>query len=83
MFLCESSSTPSSTRSPARYRSAGPYLVTPQEPAGEPEFESSLSVDAQAKAAIMRKVCAHGLGLFRVIPDEQFHSERIGHGRAA
>jgi hypothetical protein len=47
------------------------------------EFESTLSVDAQARAAIMRQVCDHGLGLFRMIPDEQFHQERLRHERAA
>jgi hypothetical protein len=59
------------------------HLVSPQKPAGEPEFESSLSVDGQARAAIMRQVCDHGLGLFRIVPDEQFHRGMAGHERAA
>jgi len=58
------------------------HLVTPQKLPGEPDFESSLSVDTQARAAIMRQVCDHGLGLFRMIPDEQFHQEKSPHGRA-
>jgi hypothetical protein len=44
----------------------------------KPEFESPLAVDAQARAAIMRQVCEHGLGLFRMVPDEQFYAERGG-----
>jgi hypothetical protein len=52
------------------------HLVTPQKPSGEPDFESSLSRDTQARAAIMREVCEHGLGLYRLEPDKQFHRER-------
>lgn len=59
------------------------HLVTPQRLPTEPDFESSLSVDAQVRAAIMRQVCDHGLGLFRMLPDEQFHQERLHHERAA
>lgn len=59
------------------------HLVTPQKPSGEPNFESSLSVDAQARAAIMREVCEHGLGLFRMVPNEPFHQQGIEHERAA
>jgi hypothetical protein len=59
------------------------HLVTPQKSPGELNFESSLSVDAQARAAIMRQVCDHGLGLFRMIPDKQFHREGFEHERAA
>ena len=33
------------------------HLAMPQKPFGEPKFESCLSVDAQARAAIMRQVC--------------------------
>jgi hypothetical protein len=51
------------------------HMVSPRKPPGEPEFESSLAVDAQARAAIMRQVCEHGLGLFRTVPDEQFYQE--------
>src|ERR1700744_2406146 len=53
------------------------HLVSPNKVPGEPDFESSLSIDAQARAAIMRQVCDHGLGLFRMIPDEQFRAEQI------
>lgn len=59
------------------------HLVMLPQGAGEPAFESTLSVDAQARAAIMRQVCEHGLGLFRMIPDDQHQQERIGHDRAA
>jgi hypothetical protein len=37
------------------------HIVCPEKPTGEPEFESSLAVDAQSRAAIMRQVCEHGL----------------------
>jgi hypothetical protein len=53
------------------------HLVSPRKPPGEPEFESSLAVDAQARAAIMRQVCEHGLGLFRMVHDEQFRADAI------
>jgi hypothetical protein len=59
------------------------HMVMPQKPAGEPQFESTLAVDAQARAAIMRQVCDHGLGVFRMMPDEQYQQERITHDRAA
>jgi hypothetical protein len=59
------------------------HLAMPQKPSGEPKFESSLSVDAQARTAIMRQVCDHGLGVFRMIPNEQFHREKGQHERAA
>jgi len=59
------------------------HLVGPRKPPGEPEFESSLSVDAQARADIMRQVCEHGLGLFRMVSDEQYQREGLGHERAA
>lgn len=59
------------------------HLVMLPQSAGEPAFESALSVDGQAHAAIMRQVCEHGLGLFRMIPDEEFHQERTRHDRAA
>jgi hypothetical protein len=36
--------------------------VSPQKPPEEPEFASSLAVDAQARAAIILQVCEHGLG---------------------
>jgi hypothetical protein len=55
------------------------HLVSPQKAPGEHEFESSLSVDAQAPAAIMRQVCEHGLGLFRMVSDEQFYQEAATH----
>jgi len=51
------------------------HLVSPDKGPGEPDFESSLSIDAHARAAIMRQVCDHGLGLFRMVPDEQFDRE--------
>jgi hypothetical protein len=59
------------------------HLVSPRKPHGEPEFESPLAVDAQARAAIMRQVCDQGLGLFRMVPDEQFCQEMAAHERAA
>jgi hypothetical protein len=59
------------------------HLVSPRKPHGEPEFESPLAVDAQARAVIMRQVCEHGLGLFRMVPDEQYQQERITHDRVA
>ena len=59
------------------------HLATPQKAAGEPNFESSLSVDAQARADIMRQVCEHGLGLFRMVSDEQYQREILDHERAA
>ena len=52
------------------------HLVCPDKPPGEPEFESSLSIDSHAREDIMRQVCDHGLGLFRIVPDEQFYEER-------
>jgi hypothetical protein len=52
------------------------HMVSPGKPHGEPEFESPLAVDSQARAAIMRQVCEHGLGLFRMVPDEQFCREK-------
>jgi hypothetical protein len=59
------------------------HLATTQKLSGEPEFESTLSVDSHARAAIMRQVCEHGLGLFRMVSDEQFQREGLGHERAA
>jgi len=58
------------------------HMVSPRKPPDEPEFESPLAVDAQARASIMRQVCDHGLGLFRVVPDEQFcqESTNVIHG---
>lgn len=53
------------------------HLASPQKRAGEPEFESSLSIDSHARADIMRQVCDHGLGLFRMVPDEQFRDGAI------
>jgi hypothetical protein len=53
------------------------HMVSPRKPHGEPEFESPLAVDAQARADIMRQVCEHGLGLFRMVTDEQFYEERV------
>jgi hypothetical protein len=47
------------------------HMVSPEKPPGEPDFESSLSIDSHARAAIMRQVCDHGLGLFRIVPDER------------
>jgi hypothetical protein len=58
------------------------HMVSPRRPPDEPEFESSLAVDAQARADIMRQVCEHGLGLFRMVPDEQLHQERAALGLA-
>jgi len=58
------------------------HLVSPQKLPGEPDFESSLSVDGQAREAIMRQVCEHGLGLFRMVPDEQFYREKAARERA-
>ncbi len=59
------------------------HLTTPGKPVGEPQFESTLAVDAQARAEIMQKVCDHGLGLFQMIPHEQFQTEGLAHERAA
>jgi len=59
------------------------HLTTPGKPPGEPVFESTLAVDAQARAEIMRQVCDHGLGLFQMIPQEHTQTEGFGHGRAA
>lgn len=50
---------------------------------GEPPFESCLSVDAQARAEIMRKACDHGLGVFRVVRFEDVHCKGADHDRAA
>lgn len=58
-------------------------LVTPQKPPSEQNFESSQSVDARARAAIMRQVCEHGLGLFWIVPDQHFHREGFERKRAA
>jgi hypothetical protein len=41
----------------------------------EPEFLSEFSTDETARNAIMAQVCAHGLGRFRVITDEQYRLE--------
>jgi hypothetical protein len=49
-------------------------LMTPQSP-DDPPFESGFTVDARARNAIMAQVCAHGLGRFRVITDEQHQWE--------
>jgi hypothetical protein len=59
------------------------HLTTTHKPPGEPEFESTLSVDSQARDAIMRQVCEYGLGLFRMVTDEQFQREGLGNERAA
>jgi hypothetical protein len=59
------------------------HLVSPRKPPGEPEFESSVSVDAQARAAIMRQVCDHGLDIYRMVSDEQYQREVLDHERAA
>jgi hypothetical protein len=53
------------------------HMASLQKRPGEPEFESSLSLDSHARAAIMRQVCDHGLGLFRMVPDEQFRADAI------
>jgi hypothetical protein len=59
------------------------HLVSPRKPPGEPEFESSLAVDSQARAAFMRQVCEHGLGVFSMVPDEQFYRERSAQERGS
>jgi hypothetical protein len=59
------------------------HLTTPGKPVGEPQFESTLAVDARARAEIMRQVCDHGLGLFQMIPDEQFQTARSESARVA
>lgn len=59
------------------------HLTTPSKPAGEPQFESTLAVDAQARAEIMGQVCDHGLGLFQMIPHKQSKTEGLAHERAA
>jgi hypothetical protein len=53
------------------------HMASPQKQPGEPDFESSLSIDAHARADIMRQVCDHGLGLFRTVPDEQFRADAM------
>jgi hypothetical protein len=53
------------------------HLVSPEKGPGEPDFESSLSIDSHARADIMRQVCDRGLGLFRMVPDEQFRGDAI------
>jgi hypothetical protein len=58
------------------------HMVSPRKPPDEPEFESSLAVDAQARADIMRQVCEHGLGVFRMVPDERLFRESPVHERA-
>jgi hypothetical protein len=44
---------------------------------GEPDFLSEFSTDETARRAIMAQVCAHGLGRFRVITDEQYRIELL------
>jgi hypothetical protein len=53
------------------------HLASPQKRPEEPDFESSLSIDSHARADIMRQVCDHGLGLFRMVPDEQYRADAI------
>jgi hypothetical protein len=59
------------------------HLTTPGKSVGEPQFESILAVDTQARAEIMRQVCDHGLGLFQMIPDERLQTAKIENARIA
>ncbi len=51
------------------------HLMMTEVMAGEPEFLSEFATDETARNAIMAQVCAHGLGRFRVITDEQYRLE--------
>jgi organic hydroperoxide reductase OsmC/OhrA len=48
------------------------HLVSPEKAPGEPEFESSLSIDSHARADLMRQVCDHGL-CFQAKAEELVH----------
>ena len=58
------------------------HMLTDRPP-GEPRFESAITTDEAARNAIMAQVCAHGLGRFRVISDEQYRLELLAEELAA
>jgi hypothetical protein len=59
------------------------YLHMTDPPEGLPEFHSANGNDWAARMEITEQVCIHGLGAFRVIPDEQYWQEVSTAARAA
>lgn len=57
-------------------------LMTNVQP-GEPIFYVDLIFGAEARQEIKRRVCAHGLGQFRFMTDEDYMSLITGDGLAA
>ncbi len=51
--------------------------MTPKDP-GEPDFQSKLTGWAAPREDIMQQVCAHGLGQFEMVTDEQYRREVLG-----
>ena len=52
------------------------HLLMTDPPMGASEFQSRNGSDWAARMEIVEQVCAHGLGEFQVIADEQYHRER-------
>ena len=53
------------------------HLLMTEPPLGAPHFESRNGNDWAARMEIAEQVCAHGLGQFRVITDEEYR-EAVG-----
>src|SRR4051794_8498365 len=51
------------------------HLAMTDPPPGEPLFESNLTGWAAPREDIIGQVCAHGLGQFLVMTDEQYRQE--------
>jgi hypothetical protein len=58
------------------------HLTMTRKDPGEPDFESKLKGWAAPREDIMHQVCAHGLGQFQVMTDEQYQRDVLG-GRVA
>ena len=59
------------------------HLLMTDPPPGIPDFQSANGNDWAARMEIVEQVCAHGLGDFRVISDEEYRRELSRSVRAA
>lgn len=57
-------------------------LMTSTQP-GEPTFYVDMIFSAEARQEIKRRVCAHGLGLFQIMTDEEYVRLIAGNSVAA
>jgi len=52
------------------------HLLMTDPPMGASEFQSKNGSDWAARMEIIEQVCAHGLGEFQVVTDEEYHQGR-------